>query len=133
MHIIYCYPFRNEEYLKSPPYIGTYLAKLQEPGVLDTVNRHRKIMEPFSSLVNEALLNLSEGVITSYNAFSQQENDEVEVELQNTANDLLDDDSDICHSQDNFDNPISQLIFISDDELNIMIWSEHCHAVVKHQ
>ena len=65
-------------------------------------------MEPFSSLVNEALLNLSEGVSTSNDAFLQQENEEVEEESQNTANDLLDDDSDIWHSQDNFDVPISQ-------------------------
>ena len=107
-HLLFSlYPFRNEEYLKSPPYIGTYLAKLQEPGVLDTINRNRQIMEPFSSLVNEALLNLSEGVSTSNDGFSQQENDEVEEELQNTANDPLDDDSDICHSQDNSDVPVS--------------------------
>ena len=37
-------------------------------------------MEPFSSLVNAALLNLSEGVSTSNDAFSRQENDEDEEE-----------------------------------------------------
>ena len=60
-HLLFSfYPFRNEEYLKSPPFIRTYLTKLQEPGVLET----------FSSLVNEVLLNLSEGVSTSNDAFS---------------------------------------------------------------
>ena len=80
-------------------------------------------MEPFNSLVNEALFYLSEGVSISNDAFSLQENDEVEEALQNTANDLSDDNSDICHSQDNFDVPISQSIFLYDDELNTKIWS----------
>ena len=72
-------------------------------------------MEPFNFLVNEALLNVSQGVSTSNDAFPQQKkNDGVEEELQNTANDILDDDPYIYHSQDNFDVPISQSIFISD-------------------
>ena len=72
-------------------------------------------MEPFNFLVNEALLNVSQGVSTSNDAFPQQKkNDGVEEELQNTANDILDDDLYIYHSQDNFDVPISQSIFISD-------------------
>ena len=74
-------------------------------------------MEPFNFLVNEALLNVSQGVSTFNDAFPQQKkkkNDGVEEELQNTANDLLDDDPYIYHSQDNFDVPISQSIFISD-------------------
>ena len=44
----------------------------------------------------------------------KKKNDGVEEELQNTANDLLDDDPYIYHSQDKFDVPISQSIFISD-------------------
>ena len=58
-------------------------------------------MEPFSSLVSEALLKLSEDVSTSNDAFTQQADDEFEEELQNTANDLLNDYSDIYQSQDN--------------------------------
>ena len=58
-------------------------------------------MEPFSSLVNEALLKLSEDVNTSNGAFTQQADDEFEEELQNTARDLLNDYSDISQSQDN--------------------------------
>ena len=55
------YPFRIEEYLKLPPITGTYFKKLQEPGVLDVINRNRRnraIMEPFSDVVDEVLLNL---------------------------------------------------------------------------
>lgn len=58
-------------------------------------------MEPFSSLVNEALLKLSEDVNTSNDAFTQQADDEFEEELQNTARDLLNDYSDISQSHDN--------------------------------
>lgn len=58
-------------------------------------------MEPFSSLVNEAFLKLSEDVNTSNDAFTQQADDEFEEELQNTARDLLNDYSDISQSQDN--------------------------------
>ena len=91
------------------------MEKPQEPGVLVKINRNKEIMEPFNFLVNEALLNVSQGVSTSNDAFPQQKkNDGVEEELQNTANDILDDDLYIYHSQDNFDVPISQSIFISD-------------------
>ena len=41
------YPFRIEEYLKSPPITGTYFEKLQETGLLDVINRNRPMMEPF--------------------------------------------------------------------------------------
>ena len=58
-------------------------------------------MEPFNSLVNEALLKLSEDVNTSNDAFTQQADDEFEEKLQNTARDLLNDYSDISQSQDN--------------------------------
>ena len=47
------------------------------------------------------MLKLSEDVNTSNDAFTQQADDEFEEELQNTANDLLNDYSDIYQSQDN--------------------------------
>ena len=35
-HLLFSfYPFRNEEQLKSPPFMGSYIMKLQEPGVMD--------------------------------------------------------------------------------------------------
>lgn len=59
-------------------------------------------MDLFTSLLDEALLNLIEGVSSFIGLFSQQENDKVEEGLQNTANDLLDDEyvgqpQDNCH------------------------------------
>ena len=66
------YPFRTEEYLMLPPITGTYFEKLQEPGVLDVINRKRNMMEPFSDVVDEVLLNLQ----SNLNAFPQQESDE---------------------------------------------------------
>ena len=66
------YPFRTEEYLMLPPITGTYFEKLQEPGVLDVINRKRDMMEPFSDVVDEVLLNLQ----SNLNAFPKQESDE---------------------------------------------------------
>lgn len=85
-------------------------------GVLVTINRNKQIMEPFTFLVNEALRNVSQGVSTSNDA-------RVEEELPNTHDDLLDNDSDICYSQDIYNVPISQSIFISDYELNTNVQS----------
>ena len=73
-------------------------------------------MEPFTFLVNETLRNVSQGVSTSNDA-------RVEEELPNTHDDLLDNDSDICYSQDIYNVPISKSIFISDYELNTNVQS----------
>jgi len=86
------YPFRNEEHLKSPPFTGTYFAKLQEPGVIEVINRNKAVMEPYSEMVDQALSNLSSAV-TNPDAFSQQENDEVQADIANVAGDLLEDES----------------------------------------
>ena len=48
------YPFRDEEPLKSPPFMASYVIKLQEPGVMNIINRNRSVMEPFSEIVEEA-------------------------------------------------------------------------------
>ena len=52
------YLFRHEGELKCPPVSGTYLLKLQQPSVLDVVNRNRHIMEPYSDIADDALVNL---------------------------------------------------------------------------
>ena len=52
------YLFRHEGELKYPPVSGTYLLKLQQPSVLDVVNRNRHIMEPYSDIADDALVNL---------------------------------------------------------------------------
>ena len=77
------YLFRIEEHLKLPPITGTYFKKLQEPGVLDVINRNRAIMKPFSDVIDEALLNLQ----SNLDAFSQQDENQEEITL--IGNDLL--------------------------------------------
>ena len=46
-------------------------------------------MEPYADIAKQALANLNAD-LTNLDAFSQQEDDEVQVELASTANDLLD-------------------------------------------
>ena len=83
------YPFRNEEELKSPPVTGSYRAKLLEPGVINIINRNKATMEPFSELVDQALLSVHSD-IHSHDAVSQQENDEVYEQMSSTVHSLLD-------------------------------------------
>ena len=47
------YPFLNEEPLKFPPFMVSYVTKLQEPGVMNIINRNRSFMVPFSEIVEE--------------------------------------------------------------------------------
>ena len=71
MHTIFSfYPFRDEEHLKSPPFSGTYFAKLQEPEVMKVVNRNKAVMELYSEMVDQALSNLC-SERTNPDAFSQ--------------------------------------------------------------
>ena len=59
-HLLFSfYPFWDEEQLKSPPVMGAYVMKLQEPRVMDIIKRIRSVMEPFSEIVEEALANLA--------------------------------------------------------------------------
>ena len=83
------YPFRNEEELKSPAVTGSYRAKLLEPGVINIINRNKATMEPFSELVDQALLSVHSD-IHSHDAVSQQENDEVYEQMSSTVHSLLD-------------------------------------------
>ena len=70
-HLLFLfYPFRNEENLKSGN-SGTFSEKLQEPGIIDIVNRNKHIFEPYGDLVDSALLNLRTSHIQD--AFLQQE------------------------------------------------------------
>ena len=83
------YSFRNEYHLKSPPYCGTYLAKIQEAGVIEIINPNRQVMQPYSILVNEASTSLLETLNNHQDPFSHQEDDEVEEEFHNMASDVL--------------------------------------------
>ena len=69
--------FCNERHLKSPPFSGTYSAKLQEPGVMKIICRNKLIIEPKGQMVEHALPKLHSH-LTNPDAFSQQENDETE-------------------------------------------------------
>ena len=92
-HLLFTfYPFRDEAYLKFPPMTKTYFGKLQEPGVMDIIDRNKAIMEPFGEIVDQALSNLRSDV-TNLDSFSQQENDEVQAELAAVINDMLEDES----------------------------------------
>ncbi|XP_066911415.1 uncharacterized protein [Clytia hemisphaerica] len=68
------YPFRKEEDLKLD---GSYVLKLSDPDVLEKVNRNREIFEPNSEMVEMALQNYRNDLLTNQNSFSQQEDDEV--------------------------------------------------------
>ena len=78
-------------------------------------------MEPFSEIVEEALANLTTH-LTNPDAFSQQENDEVQTELASTANDLLDQedeaDSNLLFEESSLLPSYTAPILMSDNELN---------------
>ena len=74
------YPFRDEFELKvGQP--SSYSSKLSEPGVLEIVNNNKSLVEPYSDLVNAAFLNYRAEITSSWDTFSQQENEDVENEL----------------------------------------------------
>ena len=110
------YQFRIEEYLKLPPITGTYFKKLQEPGVLDVINRNRAIMEQFSKVVDEALLNLQ----SNLDAFPQQDENQEEIAL--IVNVLLDNenpsDGAVLLENTPFIGSYSTPTLIPDNELN---------------
>ena len=116
------YPFRNEEELKSPPVTGSYRAKLLEPGVIDIINRKKATMEPFSELVDQALLSVHFD-IHSHDAFSKQENDEVFEQMSSTVHSLLDNSEDPTESAAVLDEAVYAPVYsgpslMPDSELN---------------
>ena len=72
----------------NPP---TYASKRSEPGVIDLVNQHYSLVEPFATLVNNAFLRLSSDIDNIMYPYGQQENDEV--------NDYLTEDIDDSESE----------------------------------
>ena len=59
---------------------GAYFAKLQEPGLMDIINRSKAIMEPFGEIVDHQALSNLRSDVTNPDSFSQQKNDEVQTE-----------------------------------------------------
>ena len=72
---------------------GTYFAKLQEPAILNMINRSKTEMEPYSDMVEQALSNLYSQLL-HLNPFGQQENDDVQVELTDSLLDDIENQSD---------------------------------------
>ena len=120
------YPFRGECELKlgQPP---SYSSKLNKPGVLDTVNYSKSLVEPYGDLIDAAFLNYRSDIMPSWNPFSHQENENVENELHETE---LNEQTEIDCS----DETQSSLIYpegsshfhipiLSDDEINSKIRS----------
>ena len=117
-------PFRHEGELKYPPISRTYLLKLQQPGVLDVVNRNRHIMKLYCDIVDDALVNLCENIRNIGDSFSQQENDEVDNELIETFQNMFQRDDpaqDAMVLQDEYQGQSVGPIVIPDEELNFKI------------
>ena len=75
-HMLFMYyPFRSENDLKSgnPP---TYANKLSESNVIELVNQNHLQVEPFETIVNDALERFNSGLETNMDPFGQQEKDE---------------------------------------------------------
>ena len=77
------FPFRNENDLLADQR-NSYIEKLNEPGVLQIINRNRAVIKLFSGIVEEALLRYRNGVLTNFNGYEQQENEEVNLEQENS-------------------------------------------------
>ena len=79
-HLLFSFfPFKGEGNLKHPPIYGNYLAKLQQPEVLNLVNQNKLVMEPFSDFVDAALANVTQSARNRHDALLEQENDETEI------------------------------------------------------
>ena len=122
-HLLFMfYPFRNEQDLMSDN-SGTYCEKLQEPGVIDIINRNKQVFEPYGNLVESALLNLRTNLASNQDSYANQENDEVE-ELLETVNALAEDPTEDAVVLDDTCVPSTTApIIMSDNELNTKILS----------
>ena len=125
-HLLFAfYPFRHEEEPKCTG-TGAYFAKLQEPAVLNIINRNKSVMEPYSDMVEQALSSLHSELVNP-DLFGQQENDDVQAEL--TDNNLLDDIENQSDDEAVFLDDISNLpayttpTLMPDCELNAVIRS----------
>ena len=121
-HLLFSfYPFRDEGNLKHP-----YLAKLQQPEVLNLINQNKLVMEPFSDFVDAALANVFQCTRNRHDTFLEQENDETEIEIREAVDILLENESPAEEAV--FLEDISQIqsnrpVLIRDEELNSKIRS----------
>ena len=84
------FPFREEHELNNTP-SGTYTEKLSHPGVLETINRNKRLCEPFGDAVEEAFVQFANNP-RGLDPEGEQENDDIEEELRNNNNSNDDDE-----------------------------------------
>ena len=123
-HLLMLYlPFHDEKELLSEEY-NTYAAKLLEPGVIETIEANRALIEPYAGLVNDALERFRNDIILNINDFEQQENDETNAELQNdvTNNDESEDENTEDTGQLRATIPMESIL-LPDDEINARVRS----------
>ena len=85
-----CYPYRDENYLK---YNNSYIEKLNQPNVLEIINLNRMKVEPYTTLVEDALERLATHQEANIDPFGQYENDEVNDRLNEELQNLDIDES----------------------------------------
>ena len=121
-HLLFTfYPFRNEDNLKLD---GSYFAKLQQSGVLDIINLNRQKLNPYSKLVNDALLNLQRDVRS--NCDFNHGNDEIEQNILNCVDSLCEGHPSLSENTVISKGEMSPVV--SDEELN-----EHISLLNKKQ
>uniref|UniRef100_A0A7M5V9S6 ATP-dependent DNA helicase n=2 Tax=Clytia hemisphaerica TaxID=252671 RepID=A0A7M5V9S6_9CNID len=124
-HLLMLYlPFHDENELLSEVE-KTYTAKLLEPGVIETIERNRALIQPYAGLVDDALERYRTDLILNMNDYEQQENDDTNAELQSRNQNNEDE------SEDESNNDTSGLraaipmesILLPDNEINVRIRS----------
>ncbi|XP_066912801.1 uncharacterized protein [Clytia hemisphaerica] len=118
------YPFRNENELLSQEH-NSYTQKLCEPGVVEMIERNRALIQPYSGLVDDALVRFRTDITLNMNDFEQQENDETNAELEsNTANNNDESDDEANEDTVPFRAAIPmESILLPDNEINTRIRS----------
>ena len=85
-----CYPYRDGNYLK---FNNSYIDKLNQPNVLEIINLNRMKVEPYTTLVEDALERLATHQEANIDPFGQYENDEVNDRLNEELQNLDIDES----------------------------------------
>ena len=91
------------------------------------VSRNKRIIEPYGGMIEHASFSKLLSHLTNPDAFSQQENDQVEEERATVANDMFDEHDTVVTLEENFPIPAyTAPILMSDDELTFMIRYLNC-------
>ena len=112
------YPFRSEnDFLVNSE---TYVEKLHEPCILDIINRNKTLIEPFSEIVDQAFEQFLNTNLSAPDAFSQQENEEVQEQVENLDED--EGDEELQSKSVNIGISIASTL-LTDDDINARIRS----------